>query len=43
MESRLKSESITWAIDNLFAQVKYYTPAVYRFAKEKRGLEKMLE
>ena len=34
-ESRLKSESITWAIDNLFAQGKYYTPAVYGFTKEK--------
>jgi len=33
-ESRLKSESITWAIDNLFAQGKFYVPAVYGYTKE---------
>ena len=40
-ESQLKSESITWAIDNLFAQGKYYVPAVYGYTKEK-GRDKPL-
>ena len=34
-ESRQKSESITWAIDNLFAQGKYYAPPVLGYDKEK--------
>jgi len=40
-ESRLKSESITWAIDKLFEQGKYYVPAVYGYTKEK-GRDKPL-
>nr|DAI17392.1 MAG TPA: integrase [Caudoviricetes sp.] len=40
-ESRIKSESITWAVDNLFAQGKYYTPPVLGFDKEK-GRDKPL-
>ncbi len=40
-ESRLKSEAITWAVDNLFAQGKYYVPAVYGYTKEK-GRDKPL-
>jgi len=40
-ESRLKSESVTWAIDDLFRQGKYYAPAVYGYTKEK-GREKPL-
>lgn len=34
-ESQMKSESITWAVDNLFAQGKFYTPPVYGYTKEK--------
>ena len=34
-ESRIKSESITWAVDKLFEQGKYYVPAVYGYTKEK--------
>ena len=34
-ESHSKSKAITWAIDNLFAQGKYYVPAVYGYTKEK--------
>ena len=34
-ESRIKSESVTWAIDNLFKQGKFYVPAVYGYTKEK--------
>ncbi len=40
-ESRIKSESITWAVDNLFAQGKYYTPPILGFDKEK-GRDKPL-
>jgi len=40
-ESRSKSESVTWAVDNLFAQGKYYVPAVLGFDKEK-GRDKPL-
>ncbi len=40
-ESRSKSESVTWAVDNLFAQGKYYVPAVLGFNKE-RGRDKPL-
>ena len=40
-ESRNKSDSITWAIDNLFAQGKFYTPAILGFDKEK-GRDKPL-
>jgi len=40
-ESRIKSEAITWAVDNLFAQGKYYTPPVLGFDKEK-GRDKPL-
>ncbi|MDR0830884.1 MAG: recombinase family protein [Prevotellaceae bacterium] len=40
-ESRLKSEAITWAIDKLFAQGKYYVPAVYGYTNEK-GRDKPL-
>ena len=40
-ESRLKSESITWAVDNLFAQGKYYVPPILGFDKEK-GRDKPL-
>ena len=40
-ESQNKSESITWAIDNLFAQGKYYVPAIYGYTKEK-GRDKPL-
>ena len=28
-ESRAKSDAITWAVDNLFAQGKFYAPAIY--------------
>jgi DNA invertase Pin-like site-specific DNA recombinase len=28
-ESRLKSEAITWAVDNLYAQGKFYVPHLY--------------
>lgn len=39
MESRTKSEAITWAIDHRFAQGQYYAPAVLGFDKEKgRGM-----
>lgn len=34
-ESRAKSAAITWAVDNLFAQGKYYVPAILGFNKEK--------
>ena len=34
-ESRLKSEAITWAVDNLFAQGKYYAFPVLGYDKEK--------
>ncbi|MDR1180809.1 MAG: recombinase family protein [Bacteroidales bacterium] len=34
-ESRLKSEAITWAVDNLFAQGKYYVFPILGFDKEK--------
>lgn len=34
-ESRLKSEAITWAVDNLFAQGKYYVFPVLGYNKEK--------
>ncbi|MFG5857371.1 MULTISPECIES: recombinase family protein [Dysgonomonas] len=34
-ESRLKSEAITWAVDNLFAQGKYYAFPVLGYNKEK--------
>lgn len=34
-ESRLKSEAITWAIDNLFAQGKYYVFPILGYDKEK--------
>ncbi|MDR2913481.1 MAG: recombinase family protein, partial [Tannerella sp.] len=34
-ESRLKSEAITWAIDNLFAQKKFYAFPILGFDKEK--------
>lgn len=40
-ESRIKSESVTWAVDNLFAQGKYYVPPVLGFDKEK-GRDKPL-
>ena len=40
-ESQIKSESITWAVDNLFAQGKFYVPPVYGFTKEK-GRDKPL-
>ena len=40
-ESRIKSESVTWAIDDLFRQGKYYAPAIYGFTKEK-GRDKPL-
>lgn len=40
-ESRNKSESITWAIDNRFAQGKYYSPPILGFDKEK-GRDKPL-
>ena len=40
-ESRAKSEAITWAVDNLFAQGKFYVPAVYGYTKEK-GRDKPL-
>lgn len=40
-ESRLKSESVTWAVDNLFAQGKYYVFPVLGFDKEK-GRDKPL-
>ena len=40
-ESQIKSESITWATDNLFAQGKYYVPAIYGYTKEK-GRDKPL-
>ena len=40
-ESRHKSESITWAIDNLFAQGKYYIPPIYGYTKE-NGRDKPL-
>jgi len=33
-ESRKKSEAVTWAIDNLFAQGKFYCPAPLGFDKE---------
>jgi Site-specific recombinases, DNA invertase Pin homologs len=34
-ESRLKSEAITWAVDNLFAQGKYYAFPILGYDKEK--------
>lgn len=34
-ESQTKSESITWAVDNLFAQGKFYAPPILGFDKEK--------
>ncbi|MDL2282826.1 recombinase family protein, partial [Parabacteroides sp. OttesenSCG-928-G06] len=34
-ESRAKSEAITWAVDNLFAQGKYYAFPILGFDKEK--------
>ncbi len=34
-ESRLKSEAITWAVDNLFAQGKYYVFPILGYDKEK--------
>ena len=34
-ESHNKSKTITWAIDNLFDQGKFYVPAVYGYTKEK--------
>lgn len=34
-ESRAKSEAITWAIDNLFAQEKYYVSPILGYDKEK--------
>jgi len=40
-ESHNKSKSITWAIDNLFEQEKFYVPAVYGYTKEK-GRDKSL-
>ena len=40
-ESRAKSDAVTWAIDNLFAQGKYYVPAIYGYTKEK-GRDKPL-
>jgi DNA invertase Pin-like site-specific DNA recombinase len=40
-ESRAKSESITWAVDNRFAQGKFYVPAVYGYTKDK-GRDKPL-
>jgi len=41
LDSSSKSESITWAIDRLFAQGKYYVPAIYGYTKEK-GRDKPL-
>jgi DNA invertase Pin-like site-specific DNA recombinase len=40
-ESQIKSEAITWAIDRLFAQRKFYSPAIYGYTKE-RGRDKPL-
>jgi DNA invertase Pin-like site-specific DNA recombinase len=40
-ESHAKSKNITWAIDKLFEQGKYYTPPVLGFDKEK-GRDKPL-
>jgi len=40
-ESRLKSEAITWAVDNRYAQGQFYVPPIYGFTKEK-GREKPL-
>ena len=40
-ESRLKSEAVTWAVDNLYAQGKFYVPQIYGFTKEK-GRDKPL-
>ena len=40
-ESQIKSEAITWAIDRLFAQGKFYSPAIYGYTKEK-GRDKPL-
>ena len=40
-ESRAKSEAVTWAVDNLFAQGKFYAPAIYGYTKEK-GRDKPL-
>jgi DNA invertase Pin-like site-specific DNA recombinase len=40
-ESQIKSKSITWAIDNLFAQGKFYVPAIYGYTKE-NGRDKPL-
>ncbi|GAB0481688.1 recombinase family protein [Alistipes indistinctus] len=34
-ESRLKSEAITWAVDNLFAQGKYYVQPILGYDKER--------
>jgi DNA invertase Pin-like site-specific DNA recombinase len=34
-ESRLKSESVTWAVDNLFAQGKYYAFPALGYDKER--------
>ena len=34
-ESRAKSEAVTWAVDNLFAQGKYYAFPILGFDKEK--------
>ena len=34
-ESQIKSEAITWAVDNLFKQGKFYVPKVYGYTKEK--------
>jgi len=34
-ESQVKSEAITWAIDKLFAQGKYYVSPIYGYTKEK--------
>ena len=34
-ESQIKSEAITWAIDKLFEQEKFYFPAIYGYTKEK--------
>ena len=41
-ESRAKSEAIIWAVDNLFAQGKFYVPAIYGYTKEK-GRDKPLK
>jgi len=41
-ESRQKSDAITWAIDKLFAQGKYYSPPVFGYTKEKGRDEPMV-